>query len=113
MIFISIISSALKNLQLLGKSSFSNPQHKNVRRGYLVLSEANTPQLWHLCVFIDIDVFLPAYLQIDMYGPTLMTIRSYTTGKYICHNPQTGYVEVKVRSFSSSGVHEVLTGLKL
>ncbi|CAB3983061.1 fibroblast growth factor 18-like [Paramuricea clavata] len=36
------------------------------------------------------------YLQIDMFGPTLRAIRSYQTGEYICHNPTTGYPEMKV-----------------
>lgn len=44
-------------------------------------------------------LFIAAYLQIDMFGPTLMAIRSYQTGEYICHNLSTGYVEVKVRNF--------------
>ena len=35
-----------------------------------------------------------------MYGPTLMAIRSYQTREYICHNPQNGDVEIKVRSSS-------------
>ena len=53
------------------------------------------------CVFDEslliFNVFLTAILQIDMFGPILMAVRSYPAGKYICYNPTTGYVEIKVR----------------
>ncbi|XP_028398577.1 fibroblast growth factor 8-like [Dendronephthya gigantea] len=35
------------------------------------------------------------YLQIDMFGPTMLAIRRYPNGKYVCHNTKSGNVELK------------------
>ena len=48
-------------------------------------------------VIKHLGFFLIAFLKISMYGPELLTLQSYQSDEYICYNPSTGLIEVKVR----------------